>query len=165
MTDIGLAKSIRTTIKDGDLPMLKAIFAVDPKRLHLTTAFGTWLHDAARSGQYEIAKWLISQGIEINSIGGVVEKSPIDIAAGKGHLEIVRLLVENGARIDVSAPERNPLFAAVYGDHSIVVQYLIDKGVDPTIQYNGRDAKAFAKEWGRASSLHVLEGYERSSHD
>ncbi len=73
----------------------------------------------------------------------------------------MRYLLSEGATIDVSQPERNPLFGAIYGGHTAVAKLLIDKGIDTHVKYTGgsmkeMDALAFAKEWGRNDIVDLL---------
>lgn len=35
-----------------------------------------------------------------------------------------------GAELDISEPERNPLFAAIYGGHKLIDDILLSRGVD-----------------------------------
>ncbi len=64
--------------------------------------------------------------------------------------------------MDVTAPERNPLFAAIYGGHASVAEQLIRNGIDIHAAYTGANmrnmnAMAFAKEWGRRAIVDMLE--------
>ena len=52
-------------------------------------------------------------------------------AAGQGHIEIVRFLVEQGADLDIrNRQEQNALMFAAAGGHLAVVVFLIDSGAD-----------------------------------
>jgi len=55
--------------------------------------------------------------------------------------------------LDTSEPQRNPLFAAIYGGHLAVAQLLVERGIDTSVKYNGdsmkgMDAYEFALEGG-----------------
>ncbi len=54
-----------------------------------------------------IVKYLIGKGINIDARGGTLDASTLNLAAGAGHLEIVKYLIEVGAEIDVSSAKRN----------------------------------------------------------
>ena len=59
---------------------------------------------AADFGHLEIVRWLLDAGEDpnrYNPVGGHSHTTPLHQAAGRGHDEIVRLLVERGARLDL----------------------------------------------------------------
>lgn len=56
----------------------------------------TALHHAARNGDLEIVKQLVSKGADVNVIADQGH-FPLYCAAGHGHVETTRYLVENGA--------------------------------------------------------------------
>lgn len=77
-------------------------------------------------------------------------------------MAIVKRLLELGAVLDTTEPDRNPLFGAIYGGHTQVAKLLIDSGIDTSVRYSGAnmkhmDALAFAKEWGRSDIVELLE--------
>jgi uncharacterized protein len=130
------------------------------------TVFGTWLHFAASKGRLEIVKQLLAMGCPINGRSGVHDSAPIHLAASGGHYEIVNFLLDSGASLDVSEPERNPLFGAIYGGHTTVAKLLIERGIDTRPSYTGEnmtnmDALAFAKEWGRSEIVELLEAQSK----
>ncbi len=59
---------IHRAIKQGNRALVIQLMEEDPSRLHMNTPFGTWLQDAARHGQVEIAKWFIDQGLDVNAL-------------------------------------------------------------------------------------------------
>ncbi|EGC29550.1 hypothetical protein DICPUDRAFT_12612, partial [Dictyostelium purpureum] len=55
----------------------------------------------------------------------------IHVAAGNGFIDIVKLLVEAGCRIDqLDNSNRTPFFKAALSGHKSVAQYLIEKGAN-----------------------------------
>jgi ankyrin repeat protein len=98
---------------------------------------------AAIHNQLDIAKRLIEKGAEVNKKGW----SPLHYAATKGHVQMMRLLMENDAYLDAEAPNgTTPLMmAAQYGTPS-AVKLLLEEGADPRIENKlGLDAFEFAK--------------------
>ena len=65
------------------------------------TACGTPMHNAAMANDTAEMRRLIASGVPVNQTMGLVELTPLQVAAGHGAYEAVRLLLESGA--DVSA--------------------------------------------------------------
>lgn len=66
-------------------------------------------------------------------------------AALQGHIEIVELLIENGADVNIKSIEMfgdTPLIDASANGHLDVVKYLLKNGADPTIR-NAKGLTAF----------------------
>lgn len=157
-----LAKEIRSAIKNGKIEMVENLIGDNADILNIMTVFGTWLHVAASHGQLEIAKLLIKLGADVNKKGGVFGGSALIEAVSDGHIEIVKLLLLSGAELDVSEPERNPLFGAIYGGHLDIVKLLVEHGIDIKVIYNGTsmrnmDAIAFAIERGQNEIADLLK--------
>jgi ankyrin repeat protein len=112
------------------------------------------LHTVARHGLLEKLKELIDKGADVNAKNSEGQ-TPLDIASGQGHKEIIELLVEEGAKSsiytaassgDIDKVEsfiksgvsvngdprssRTPLYWAVKNEHRDVAKLLIDEGAD-----------------------------------
>ena len=162
MDDKQLAIDIRNAIKEGDLQKVASLIGSNKDRLTMMAPFGTWMHVAASHGKLPIVEHLVALGADINARGGIPGGSPLNEAASEGHLDIVRYLVSRGAEMDVSEPERNPLFSAIYGGHTAVAKFLIDSGINTHVKYTGKsmknmDALAFARERGNREIAAFLE--------
>jgi len=147
-------RSIRSAIKEGKTAETLALLTEDESRLRMMTPFGSWLHVAAKIGNLEIVKALVGLGLDVNLRGGTFGGSAINLAASCGHLEVVRFLLQAGSELDVSEPERNPLFGAIHGGHIDIVRFLVEAGIDHRIRYTGSsmrdmDALSFARERGQ----------------
>ncbi|KAH6681498.1 ankyrin repeat-containing domain protein [Halenospora varia] len=59
------------------------------------------------------------------------KESPLAAAALHGHIDIVRLLLARGARVNVRFNEHQPLLFAARGGHKDIVQLLLDSGAIP----------------------------------
>ena len=69
-----------------------------PEKRHLALAI------ASQYGHLEILRLLLDAGEDpnrFNPVGGHSHSTPLHQAAGNGHLDVVKLLVERGARLDV----------------------------------------------------------------
>jgi ankyrin repeat protein len=108
-----ISHSVETRVHD--------ILSNNPSLLKTKTPVGSWLHVAAMRGNVNIVKYLIKSGLDVNSNIGLSGSMPISCAASKGYLEIVQYLLDNGAILDVSEPERNPLFSAIPNGHLEIV--------------------------------------------
>ena len=70
----------------------------DPQQRHLALAL------AAQYGRLEIVRMMLDAGEDpnrFNPVGGHSHSTPLHQAAGNGHLDVVKVLVERGARLDV----------------------------------------------------------------
>ena len=70
----------------------------DPEKRHLALAV------ASQYGYLEIVRLLLDAGEDpnrFNPVGGHSHSTPLHQAAGNGHLNVVKLLVERGAKLDV----------------------------------------------------------------
>lgn len=162
MNDIEVGKEIRTAIKKGDCARAIELIGADKAQLETMTVFGTWLHVAASFGKIEIVQFLVSAGVDINRRGGIADAAPMHEAASEGHIRIVEYLLSKGAGMDVSDPQRNPLFSAIYGGHLEIVKLMVDRGIDVHVQYTGgtmkgMDALEFARERGETEIADYLE--------
>jgi hypothetical protein len=167
MIDKQIHKEIRSAIKEGDVEKLTALLGSDKDRLNMMTPFGTWLHVAASCGKLDVVKRLLERGADVNAYGGTAGGGPLNVAASEGHLDVVRHLLSHGAHLDISEPERNPLFSAIYGGHPEIAKVLIDAGIDTTVRYTGEsmkgmDALAFAHERGQSDIEKLLSAHREN---
>lgn len=159
--DKELIKEMRQAIKKNELDTIKYLIEKNDGLLDVVTAFGTFLHDASTYGMYDVAKYFVECGIDINRTGGV-DRSALTRAAFKRYKNIVELLYENGAHLDVSSFEGNPLFAAIYNGHIEVVKFLVEKGIDLKACYaigdlEKVDAYEYARQYGQTEIANYLK--------
>lgn len=157
-----IAKEIRGAIKSNQLDILRVLLEKNPEMLEWMTPFGTWLHVASAHGHLEIIEYLINAGIDINAQGGTFSTNALERASAKGHLDIAEYLISHNIEIDTSEPERNPLFAAIYGGQFEIVKLLVESNIDISIKYSGdnmkdMDAYAFAIERGETVIAEYLK--------
>lgn len=155
------AKDIRNAIKNGQLETLRDLLENEPEMLTWMTPFGTWLHVAAAHGHLEIVEYLINAGIDVNAEGGTFSTNALERATTKGHLDIAKYLICRNVEMDISEPDRNPLFAAIYGGHLDIVKLLVEKNINISIKYSGEsmedmDAYSFAIERGQTEIAEYL---------
>ena len=115
--------------------------------------------DALRTGNVKVVKQFLDNGSATAN-----EKSfawsALQMAADKGHLEVVKLLVEKGAEIDYPHPinKMTPLHLAAYSGHDEVVKYLLSKGANPNKKMSrGVSILRAVKDQGHTSTVAILE--------
>jgi ankyrin repeat protein len=115
--------------------------------------------DALRNGKVKVVKKYLDNGSATAN-----EKSfawsALQMAADKGQLDVVKLLVEKGAEIDYKHPinKMTALHLAAYSGHDEVVKYLLSKGADPKIKMRGGVSIVRAvKDQGHDSTVAILE--------
>lgn len=98
---------------------------------------------ASLQGLTPLVKLMIDKGAEVNKHGW----APLHYAATNGHDDVVKLLLDNSAYIDVESPNgTTPLMMAARGGHASTVQLLLDQGADPTLKNQlGLTAADFAR--------------------
>ena len=98
------------------------------------------LHWASRNGWYDVVKELVEKyhcdpnyqvGWMQYILGGAEESTAIHFACEKGHLDIVRYLVQQGVDPQRGPAGYTPLHVACEGGHLDIVRYLVQQGVDP----------------------------------
>ena len=105
------------------------------------------LHLVCRNGAYHVATQLIKNGSSINA-KNEDGHTPLHLAAANGHLDIVKILLENSADIDLvddhimdgTKLNRTALHRSICFGHKEVASLLIERGAD----VNQRDADGFA---------------------
>lgn len=117
-----------------DYPLLEAVKKDDVQKVKSILE--------ASGGQYEINQT------------GVTGDLPLTTAARRGNLEIVKLLVEHGAVVDIGKKrgDRTPLIEASWQGHAEVVKYLIAKGADVNAKGKGITPLLAASAWSSIPS-------------
>ncbi|ORZ21992.1 ankyrin repeat protein, partial [Absidia repens] len=111
----------------GHLDCVKALIEYGHAGIHLVDKYArSPLHLACIEGHYQVAKYLLMQGLETNAHDSS-SNTPAHYAAAFGHLDIVKLLVEFGG----ADPSSNnvwratPCSVANLKGHIAIVQYLL----------------------------------------
>jgi hypothetical protein len=105
------------------------------------------LLDSVKRGDTDEVAALLAAGADPNVRDLLSGYSALHQAAGRGHLGVVRALVEGGARLDdrQNTVFESPLAAAVLGGHAETVAYLLCRGADPNERLYG-DNKSLLDE-------------------
>jgi hypothetical protein len=101
-------------------------------RLSVRNAQGeTPLMLAAIQNKLSLAKLLVLRGADVNQTGW----TPLHYAATKGHIEMMRLLIDNSAYLDAESPNgTTPLMMAAHYGTSMAVKLLLEEGADPRLK-------------------------------
>lgn len=114
-------------------------------------------------GNAAVAAHLVNQGANINlAATNQMRVAPIHAAAAARQIEIVKMLVENGA--DVNAKQQQgfvPLHAAAQNGDAEMTKLLLDHGADAKARSdNGQTALDLAMLQGHAKAVELLESVE-----
>jgi ankyrin repeat protein len=113
----------------------------------------TELVQAARKGDLEKVQQLLSRG-------GTHDSMALWIAAGLGHVEIVRLFLDAGAPIEFRLQDAGgytPLLVATSEGKLEVMQLLLDRGADPNVRDDkGNPALATAATVGKGQKIEAM---------
>ncbi|GGG55304.1 ankyrin repeat domain-containing protein [Hymenobacter glacieicola] len=105
---------------------------------------------------------LLSAGADANASVEMMPGFPttfLIIAAGNGHLDVVKALIKNKAQVDKpDSFNATALMAAAAGGHVAVVELLLASGANPKAKdKDGKDVLASAKESGNAEVLQLIQ--------
>ena len=115
---------------------------------------------ACLNGELELATQMVKKGADVNKTGW----TPLHYAASKGHLSVIKLLLENYAYIDAESPNgTTPLMmASMYGTTD-AVNLLLGEGADPLLKnQQGLTALQFAQRASRPDAAEILTKVMRS---
>ncbi len=120
---------------------------------------GTALHYVAVCGLHRIVNFLATEhSQDVNSRGFDYEWAPLHVASAYGHVEVARMLVEQGA--DVTAQDnggKTPLHVASKKGHVEVARFLVVHGANPTaLDGNGSTPLHVASKKGQVEVARFL---------
>jgi hypothetical protein len=89
------------------------------------------LHEVVESGDVAEVRRLVAAGADVEEPRGEHGIRPLHMAAGSGHVDVMRVLVQLGADRDAKAAHGGrPLHLAAYNGHVEAVRALMQLGVD-----------------------------------
>ncbi|KAJ8578843.1 hypothetical protein ON010_g355 [Phytophthora cinnamomi] len=120
------------------------------------------VHFAARQGCAKVLEYLLTEcggAVEVNAVsGGTSKATPLTLAAQNGHLDCVRILIANGARVDLGDKlKKTPLILAVKNGHTRVAAVLINGGANVNAYDTSENSVVhYAASYGWPSCLQLL---------
>lgn len=86
-------------------------------------------------------------------------ENALNEAAASNQPEMVKFLLEHGAKMDISSADTNPLFSAIYARSVECVKILLDAGIDITVNYEDGpgDAYKFARNYSNREIVLLIQ--------
>jgi len=98
---IASVEPIVEAAKNGDFQTVKSILTKDPSKLNATDQNNyTSLHWACMRAHWDVVKYLIEKGADLNFVGGD-GGTQINWAVHHDNVDIIRLMVEKGAKLNI----------------------------------------------------------------
>lgn len=150
--------AIMWAIRHGAWKVYDVLLASPKTELNVVNVSGeTPLMYLAIVGQTKKAQSLIKRGAHVNRLGW----TPLQYAASKGRLDMVKLLIADKAIINAPSPDgTSALMMAAYAGSEPVVQVLLDAGADVAMQnlkgQNAADWARLGKHDALAKKIQVL---------
>jgi len=119
-------------VTTGELDLLKSVIETQDVDLarYDKEAYTSILYAGVCSGNKELVQYLVDKGANVNAQTPGHETA-LHQAAWKGAYEIVNVLVENGAKLNIAHKTSgglSPLHCAAENGHISIVKYLLEKG-------------------------------------
>jgi ankyrin repeat protein len=106
---------------------------------------------------------LISIEADVN-VKGKNNVTPLILASQKGNLDIVRVLLNSGARIDdIMTDGRTALLMACKNGHIEVVKLLLGRKANQFLKRNGISPRDIAKSNGHTEIVRILDLYKHNA--
>ena len=118
---------------------------------------------AAINNKLALAERLINLGADVNKAGW----SPLHYAASKGHIAMMRLLIENHAYLDAESPNgTTPLMMAAHYGSPMATKLLLEEGADPRLKNKlGLTALDFAAKAKQSDAELYIQAFSAAWRD
>lgn len=165
-------KKIDQAFDDCDVAEFKRLLVSHPEYLRDEDGADRWMWLAAAENKLPIMQALLELGLDVNESRDSGDESDpfyqpegsIVQAATKGHIEIVRWLLDRGAKINYVVENQSrclPLIRAATEGHLDVIKLLIEHGADFRSTWDGLSALKQAEKFGRKEARDYLQSLEQ----
>jgi hypothetical protein len=158
-------RSVKACIGKNELELFKLLYTNLDGHHQDTTDGEKLLVEACDYGCYDIVKYLLENKVSPNAYDHMVEQQDIKFYAlyrAVKYPEIFFLLTDRGADINRKGyGNTTPIIHAAREGCIEVLQYLLDKGIDPYEEQGGSSAYDTAKEQNKKNKKEVLELFKR----
>lgn len=151
---------IDTAFEENHLSELRRLLVEHPEYLcDIRDGKDWWMWKAAMDGRLEALQVLVELGLDVNLPRDLPDpdnpfctfEGPILHAAMEGHVDIVRWLLEKGAKINYTVNGKVrclPLLDAACKGHLDIVKLLVEHGADLNFEFNGHTPLSQAEGYG-----------------
>ncbi|MBX3118488.1 MAG: ankyrin repeat domain-containing protein [Fimbriimonadaceae bacterium] len=147
----------------GDSLMVSSMIAEDPSLISAFSADGfTALGLASYFGKFEAAKALVEAGADPNTLSNNdFHVAPIHSALAGGHINIVNLLLDNGANVNLAAGGGwTPLhYAADIGDADLTLRLLKMGANTGALTGDGQSAAEYGDQVGHGHISDIIRDF------
>ena len=159
LLDRGASYDIFTAAARGDVDRVETLLTQDKALLEKEAGTATPLLWAAEHNKPQVLKRLLDHGADINFHNNW-SGSVLSVAVWEGHAEIVKLLLDRGATIELGAGDDaygTPLHRACWQGNLELVRLLLDRGAQINSENNGHETPlCFAVGEGRIDVVRYL---------
>lgn len=146
---------LQLAIKEPSFRVANVMIASPETDLNYLTPEGeSALMLAALEGYADLSEKLIAQGADVNKPGW----TPLHYAATRGHVLLIKILLDNHAYIDAESPNgTTPLMMAAHYGTAAAVKALLEGEADPLMKNEqGLSAIDFAQRADRADIVELI---------
>jgi ankyrin repeat protein len=139
-------------IYDVDQGYLRGLLAKHPSPREATA-----LYYASSCGFSGVANYIINtHGEDVNAKSGF-HGTPLRAASYKGHIDVVRVLLDHGANVNTLDKKKTPISSACRGGHPEIMRLLLEHGADVDVGADSDDDDLVLHLASKAGQAEVIQ--------